>query len=152
MKRIKTFLIIAAILLASLPSHSQSTAASNVPGFGRFLGFNGAQNLEFRTNNITRMTLTQTTGLLGIGIAAPASLLHLSTSATGDLFRSNGPTNGDNRWQLFTSNTERFRVRTLAGGFDTYLERTQPGSEADIRLLTAQVEVRARNKSFLMKC
>ncbi len=50
------------------------------------------------------------------------------------------------RWQLFTSGTERFRIRTFANGFDTWLERTQVGSEADLRLLTAEVQLRARNK------
>jgi len=78
----------------------------------------------------------------------------------GFLFRTDGDRTVENRWQLFTGSSattqfERFRVRTLAGGFDTYLERTQPGSEADIRLLTAQVEVRARNKRFfdeMLKC
>jgi hypothetical protein len=60
--------------------------------------------------------------------------------------RINGPAASANRWQLLTGGTERFRVRTLANGFDTYLERTQVGSETDIRLLTAQIEVRARLK------
>jgi hypothetical protein len=54
----------------------------------------------------------------------------------------------DNRWQLATGGTERFRIRNLSNpnGYDTYLERTDPAGPADIRLLTAQVEIRARNK------
>ena len=69
----------------------------------------------------------------------------------GFLFRSDGDQEVDNRWQLFTgssstSQTERFRIRTLAGGYNTYLERTEPGNEADIRLLTAEIEIRGRNK------
>ena len=47
---------------------------------------------------------------------------------------------------MFTGGTERFRIRTFANGFDTWLERTQAGSEADIRLLTTEVQLRARNK------
>lgn len=72
-------------------------------------------------------------------------------SLNGLLFRTDGDQSIDNRWQMFTgtsstAQTERFRIRTLAGGFDTYLERTQSGSEADIRLLTAEVQIRARGK------
>ena len=47
---------------------------------------------------------------------------------------------------MFTGGTERFRIRTFANGLDTWLERTQAGSEADIRLLIAEVLLRARNK------
>jgi hypothetical protein len=47
---------------------------------------------------------------------------------------------------LFTGGTERFRIRTFANGLDTWLERTQAGSEADIRLLTAQVQLCVRGK------
>jgi hypothetical protein len=74
-----------------------------------------------------------------------------SGTFNGFLFRTDGDDDVDNRWQLFTgtsatSQTERFRIRTFSGGFDTWLERTQSGSEADIRLLTAEVQLRARNK------
>jgi hypothetical protein len=127
---------------------SQATFANNLTGANRFLGFSGAQNLEFRTDNITRMTLTQTTGRLGIGTAGPLSMLNIRTNATGDFFRSDGPTNLDNRWQLATGGTERFRIRNLSNpnGFDTYLERTDPNGSADIRFLTADVQIRARGK------
>jgi len=58
----------------------------------------------------------------------------------GRLFRTDGDQAVANNWQLFTgssatSQTERFRIRNFANSFDTWLERTQLGSEADIRLL-----------------
>lgn len=81
----------------SKQSISQATFANNAPGANRFLGFNGAQNLEFRTNNITRMQLMQSgnslingytinrSGFLGLSVAptfftnhAPYSILHLN--------------------------------------------------------------------------
>jgi hypothetical protein len=152
MIRKKIMLTAVCITLLSMLSIGQSTTATNVIGVGRFLGFTGAQDLQFRTNNVTRMTLTQATGRLGLGIAAPTSIFHISTTAIGDVFKSDGPTASDNRWQLLTSGTERFRIRTLANGFDTYLERTQAGSEADLRLLTAEVQLRARNKRLGAFC
>ena len=123
--------------------------AGNAPLNTQFFGTTNATDIRFRTNNTQRMVLlgTGNVGFLGLGIAAPTSFLHLNTSATGDLFRTDGPTASANRWQLFTSGTERFRIRTFANGFDTWLERTQVGSEADIRLLTAQIELRARHQT-----
>ncbi len=87
----------------------------------------------------------------------------LSASPTGTLngflFRTDGNQTVDNHWQLFTgtsstAQTERFRIRTLAGGngYDTWLERTQAGSEADIRLLTAEVQIRSRLKRLGQWC
>ena len=81
----------------------QATVANNAPGAGRFLGFNAAgANLDFRTNNITRMRLMENgsatintglqtvnyNGFLGLSAdpaywssslspQAPVSLLHL---------------------------------------------------------------------------
>ncbi len=146
MKITNILLLFLCALVLSMESNAQATAASNAVFANRFLGFNGAQDVQFRTDNLTRMTLTQATGRLGLGITAPTSIFHISTTATGDVFKSDGPTASDNRWQLFTSGTERFRIRTFANGFDTWLERTQAGSEADLRLLTAEVQLRARNK------
>ena len=137
-------------LFVSIYSSGQTTwnLAGNAPLGTQFFGTTNATDIRFRTANTQRMVLlgTGNVGFLGLGTAAPVSLLHLNTSATGDVFRSDGPTASDNRWQLLTGGTERFRIRTLANGYDTYLERTQVGSEADIRLLTAEVQVRARNK------
>lgn len=137
-------------LFVSIYSSGQTTwnLAGNAPLGTQFFGTTNATDIRFRTANTQRMVLlgTGNVGFLGLGTAAPVSLLHLNTSATGDVFRSDGPTASDNRWQLLTGGTERFRIRTFANGFDTWIERTQVGSEADIRLLTAQIEVRARLK------
>ena len=97
------------------------------------------------------MVLAKSTGHLGLGVVSPISHMHVSSLSNNQLFRTDGNQSLENRWQLFTgtgstTQTERFRIRTFANGFDTWLERTQAGSEADIRLLTAQIEVRARLK------
>jgi hypothetical protein len=118
MKQIKFQLTIVLIVISEV-LNGQATALGNGTGTNRFLGFNGAQDLQFRTDNITRLTLTQTTGRLGLGIAAPTSIFHISTTATGDVFKSDGPTASTNQWQLFTSGTERFRIRTFANSFAT---------------------------------
>jgi hypothetical protein len=76
----------------------QTTAANNNAVANRFLGYNaGGFDLQFRTDNLTRMTLTQTTGRLGLGIAAPTSIFHINTSTIGDVFKSDGPVGIDNR-------------------------------------------------------
>ena len=77
---------------------AQATGNNN-PVPGKFLGLNGPQNLEFRTNNTTRMQMMQNgfsningfnidrSGFLGLsqdpnfftgGAASPFSLLHLN--------------------------------------------------------------------------
>ncbi len=142
--------IFGVLILLSLSTLSQTSwnLTGNAPTGTQFFGTTDATNIRFRTANVQRMVLlgTGNAGFLGLGIAAPTSFLHLNTTATGDLFRTDGPTANANRWQLFTSGTERFRIRTFANSFDTWLERTQVGSEADLRLLTAEVQLRARNK------
>jgi len=97
----------------------------------------------FGTSGKTNATVPS----IGIGnfAVAPTSRLHVNNflcaqpigSLNGFLFKTDGNETVDNRWQLFTgtsstAQTERFRIRTLANGFDTYLERTQVGSEADM--------------------
>src|SRR5690606_2037686 len=80
---------------------------NNNPSSGAFLGWNGAQNLDFRTNNINRMRLMETStntvdgypidnsGFLGLSIdpnwlssQEPYSLLHLH----GEFVMSGFPT------------------------------------------------------------
>jgi hypothetical protein len=60
----KTFTHLAAcIFTLSCMFHSVETSAqstgNNLPAPGKHLGFSGPQNLEFRTNNSTRMQLMQ---------------------------------------------------------------------------------------------
>jgi hypothetical protein len=69
-----------------------------------------AQPIIFQTNGATeRMRLTPT-GELGLGTAAPSSLLHLTSTTSGNIFRTDGPAGSLNLWQLFTGGTEKFRV------------------------------------------
>jgi|GEM_PF-1550456 hypothetical protein len=96
---------------------AQWALTGNAPTAAQFFGTTGAQDVRFRTNNAQRMVLlgTGNVGFLGLGIATPTSFLHLNTTATGDLFRTDGPTASINRWQLFTGGTERFRLYSDAG-------------------------------------
>ncbi len=50
-------LLIASVFISSFLM-GQATG-DNIPGFGKFLGFNGAQDLDFRTNNLTHMRMMQ---------------------------------------------------------------------------------------------
>ena len=81
------------------------------------------QPVTFFTSNGTpteRMRLTPT-GELGLGTTTPASFMHLSTTATGNLFRTDGATGNINRWQLFTGGVEKFRLSVPAGSSNVYL-------------------------------
>jgi len=110
--------IIACALLLNNHLQAQSTSGNNNTGANKFLGFNGAQNLEFRTNNTTRMQLMQNgnstingfnidrSGFLGLsqdpgfftgGAASPFSLLHLN----GDNGTGNGQELGYRDWMRY---------------------------------------------------
>ncbi len=98
MKNLKLLnLLIFAFVFSSFVATSQSTTPSNNTLVGAFLGYDGAQNLEFRTNNIIRMQLTETntatingftvynSGFLGLSANpgffntfTPYALLHLN--------------------------------------------------------------------------
>ncbi len=96
-------ILIASMVLSffSIHSFAQSTSGNNNPGGTKFLGYNGPQDLDFRTNSIDRMRLMQTgtytvdgynidnSGFLGLSIdpiffgtssqgGEPFSLLHLN--------------------------------------------------------------------------
>lgn len=79
----KQFLICFCVLATTM-AYSQSTAATNNYLGTRFLGWdtgNGANPLEIRTNNITRMHINGNTGLtsgfIGIGTSTPLAPLHV---------------------------------------------------------------------------
>lgn len=60
--KIKIFAV-SIILLSLLFNHqmlAQSSSANNNPGGEKFLGYDAGQNLEFHTNNTTRMQMMQT--------------------------------------------------------------------------------------------
>jgi len=95
--RILQFTILILLLVSSLVVVGQSTTDNNVPAGNKFLGYNaGGIDLDFKTNNITRMRLMQSnintvdnytflcSGFLGMSIdpnfftqSKPFSLLHL---------------------------------------------------------------------------
>jgi hypothetical protein len=84
------------------------------------------QPITFFTSNGTpteRMRLTPT-GELGLGTTTPSSFMHLNTTTTGNLFRTNGPNNVTNQWQLFT-NSQKFRVFVPANSNEANLEAVQ---------------------------
>lgn len=94
-------LIVVLMIFGNKEVNAQATQPNNNTGVGNFLGFNGAQDLDFRTNNILRMQLQQTqnstinnnfnvntSGFLGLsnepnffttGPQSPFSLLHLNS-------------------------------------------------------------------------
>lgn len=110
--------MLACALLLNHNLRAQSTSGNNNIGFGKFLGYNNAQNLEFRTNNTTRMQLMQNgnsningfnvnrSGFLGLsqdpgfftgGPASPFSLLHLN----GDNGAGNAQQAGYRDWMRY---------------------------------------------------
>jgi hypothetical protein len=110
---INILLVISSLLSILNEALAQSTSGNNNTGFGKYLGYNGAQNLEYRTNNTTRMQLMQTgnstingfnvnrSGFLGLspdatlftlGVNSPFSLLHLNGDNIGQ-----GPQTGGYR-------------------------------------------------------
>lgn len=117
----KKYLLFVILLLAfSIQQKAQTSwlLAGNNTGAAQFLGTTTATDIRFRTSNTQRMVLTST-GNLGLGIAAPTSLLHLSrtTGSLGNLFRTDGLTSEVSQWQLFTGPTlsttvERYRLWT----------------------------------------
>jgi len=127
---------------------AQWALTGNAPTAAQFFGTTGAQDVRFRTNNAQRMVLlgTGNVGFLGLGIATPTSFLHLNTTATGDLFRTDGPTASINRWQLFTGGTERFRLYSDAGTSPFMAMRSLSNG---LRFETGGSDIRMRSFSHL---
>lgn len=81
------------------------------------------QPMNFFTNNVQRMTITPT-GLVGIGVPAPASQLHVNSGVTGNLFRTTGPSTSTNVWRLETTlgiTPEKFSIFVLANSNNAFL-------------------------------
>lgn len=87
-----------------------------------------AQPMNFFTSNTQRMTITST-GLVGIGLLGPSSLLHLqsNTASGGNLFRTDGLSTQLNNWQLFTGGSEKFSLYVPAGSNSVFLNAFDPG-------------------------
>ena len=67
---------------ASPATYGTSTFTETTPTFENWIGTTDANDLTFGTNSIERMRIKQTTGAIGIGIAAPTSLLHIYDAKT----------------------------------------------------------------------
>ena len=117
----------------STPLNAGSTAnyvgwdATNL--FPLQIRHNANQPIDFYTNNSLnpRMRISNT-GLVGIGITAPTSVLHLNKTNTGEMFRTNGSWSLENRWRLFTTNTstvEQFRLYVPDSTSDVFLQAQQ---------------------------
>ena len=126
-----TLTIVAITLFSSVFAQTAWDTQGNTLNSGDWIGSqNGfplqlrtdlAQPIVFQTNGATeRMRLTPT-GELGLGTTTPASFMHLSTTATGNLFRTDGAAGNINRWQLFTGGVEKFRLSVPAGSSNVYL-------------------------------
>ncbi len=89
-----------------------------------FVGTTDNSGLAFRTNSTERMRLTPT-GELGVGTSTPASLLHLTSTTSGNIFRTDGPAGSLNQWQLFTGGTEKFRLSVAASSSHVNLNVVQ---------------------------
>lgn len=102
------------------PPHWRATGTGNsgagvdgVNGTNNMLGTPAGVDLRFGTNGGTERMRITSTGLVGLGLAAPTSMFHLQSNAAsgGNLFRTDGVAANLNRWQLFTGGTEKFQVR-----------------------------------------
>ena len=137
MKNLKfIFSILSFCVLYQTQCFSQTSFATNNPTTGAFLGWNGAQNLDFRTNNINRMRLMETgtdiidlypvdvSGNLGLSTDPtffgfkPYSLLHLDGGNS-----SSPQTQGFRPWMrhgiTFTHNGDLMYVGPMKKGLST---------------------------------
>src|SRR5689334_24908607 len=72
-----------------------------------------AQDIDFYTNATQKMTIKGSNstddGYVGIDNANPSAVLHIdgtgTTTATGQVFRTDGPSGSDNQWRMFSNNS-----------------------------------------------
>lgn len=82
----KIFLFAALCVACSLlQGQSYWSLSGNSAGSSNFLGTTNSQALNFKTNNVTRMTLSATQAFLGIGTTSPNMNLHIHSSNTSIL-------------------------------------------------------------------
>ena len=92
-----------------------------------------ASVIRFSTKNgIERMRITDV-GRLGIGTINPASLLHVSTTATGEIFRttSNTTAGNFNAWRMVTgagAGTEKFAILNPGGSDNVIIQASRAGA------------------------
>ncbi len=132
----KSLVVSIALFLISIFAGAQSTTDNNLTGPGKFLGYSGAQNLDFRVNNNIRMRLMQT-GRLGIGDNnfTPNALLHINPlsyfSPYGNLIRTDGDDSQTLSWSMFSGgnvgNSNRKARFYLSPDTDTQLNWQNTG-------------------------
>lgn len=59
LEQLITAIIIFLFTVIPICSFGQSSSGNNIPGFGKFLGYDDAQDLDFKTNNILRLQLME---------------------------------------------------------------------------------------------
>ena len=107
MKKLSLFLALC-IFAATMHGQTYWSLSGNSASSSDFIGTTNSQALNFKTNNTTRMTLSQSKSNLGIGTTSPRANLHLySTYNTGkgyvtDIIMTNTATGN--------SSTDGFRI------------------------------------------
>lgn len=133
-----------AIVLMYSANHvaGQSSTANNIPGGGKFLGYNAGGtggDIDFRTNNVNRMRLMQSgnstingynvnrSGFLGLsqepafftsGVQSPYSLLHLNGNNGGNNPQQLGYRDWMRYGIVFTHNRDLMYVGPRSNGTD----------------------------------
>jgi len=81
-------------MINCLQTNGQVTIESNTPTGGAYVGWSGAQNLEFRTNNNTYMQLLQNgNALINGSLINTSGYLGLHTQNPWSMFHIQGPNN-----------------------------------------------------------
>lgn len=136
MKKTISHLAVGALLCTASTTQAQWLVGGNALGAAGNFGSTTNQNVNFITNNLSRMTLTNG-GLLGIGTTTPAFILDVQTSGnasasfksgtgTANLIIDRGNaaatssvsyrTAGSPTWQTGTLGTNNFAIRNIALG------------------------------------
>lgn len=134
MKKTIKHIAVSVLLCTTGTTQAQWLVGGNALGSAGNLGSTTNQHVNFITNNVNRMTLTNT-GLLGIGTATPAFILDVQTSGnasasfksgtgTANLIIDRGNatatssvsyrTAGTPTWQTGTLGTNNFSIRNIA--------------------------------------
>lgn len=101
-----------------------------------------AQDIDFYTNATQKMTIkgsnSSDDGYVGIDNASPAAVLHVdgtgTTTTTGQVFRTDGPSGSDNQWRMYSGNVasnEKFNITNYSGSSNVGLGTIQ-GARLDL--------------------
>lgn len=148
-KMIVIFLFISNLNLQSQVSNLTNTSLIK----SEFLGWDGFgivksldirndfnQSINFSTNKTQRMTISSS-GFVGVGnnFNTPLSVLHVNGNKnnSGEVFRTNGPSNITNVWRLETGSLEKFKLFVPADSFNVHLNVSN--SSGNMQLQTGGV-------------